>query len=151
MEIIEATVTDRRVARLVTLQKQHADTHTPPGSGHALDVGVEAAGEVLYFLALENQEAVGCIGLRRLSAREGEVKTLHVVEEWRGQGVAKALLERLTVAALGLGIKILKLETGRSDGFAASRRFYSREGFEKCERFGPYRTDPFSFCMKKAL
>ena len=69
----------------------------------------------------------------------------------RGEGIAHLLLQAAVDDATASGIKELKLETGRSEGFAASRRFYEKQGFTPCERYGRYGNDPFSFCMSRSL
>ena len=76
---------------------------------------------------------------------------MHVRETHRSRGAAQALLARLVEEARRSGLATLTLETGRSAGFAPSRRFYERAGFSPCPPFGPYASDPFSFCMSRAL
>ncbi|MEM1380147.1 MAG: GNAT family N-acetyltransferase [Pseudomonadota bacterium] len=142
---------DPRVVELIALQKAHAERHTPPDSGHALDVEAAASDDVRFWIAIENGAAVGCIALACRSADEGEIKTMHVREEHRNHGVASELVEHVIDEARASGFRRLVLETGRSEGFAASRRLYARFGFELCDRFGPYVRDPFSFCMARQI
>ncbi|MEL6760458.1 MAG: GNAT family N-acetyltransferase [Myxococcota bacterium] len=151
MKIIEAKSDDPRIEALIALQQDHARQHTPTGSGHALEVGSGDVKQVRYFLAIEDGDAVGCVGLKPLSSQSAEIKTMHVIESRRGEGVAQALLEALSAAAANDGVTTLLLETGSSEGFEAARRFYARHGFAPCSRFGPYRDDDFSFCMKRRL
>ena len=151
IDIIEADASDPRVERMIAIQKAYTLQHSPPGTGYAIDVGSEWSQKVRYFLAAEREEIIGCVGLSPLDGAMGEIKTMHVLDGWRGSGAAKALLEHLIEAARALGIDTIKLETGQAPGYEASRRFYAKNGFEPCERFGRYEGDPESYCMSRAL
>ncbi len=151
IQVTEAKSDDPRSEALIALQRDHAREHTPPGSGHALEIGSSDATRVRYFLAVDDDGPIGCVGLKPLSSGDAEIKTMHVIEARRGEGIARALLAALTAAAANDGVTTLLLETGRSEGFEPARRFYSRHGFSPCARFGPYRDDDFSFCMKRGL
>ena len=91
IRILEADLSDPELRGLIALQRSHAVAHTPPGSGHAVQVGTAPAG-IRYFMALEKEQAVGCIGLAPLGSAEAEIKTMHVIEARRGQGIAQRLL-----------------------------------------------------------
>ncbi|MEM0929017.1 MAG: GNAT family N-acetyltransferase [Pseudomonadota bacterium] len=151
MLIIEAADSDPRIQRLIALQKAHALEHTPPQYGHAFDAGSEKTAAVRFFLALQGDEPVGCVGLATLGPGEAEIKTMHVLAASRGEGIGMALLERVIDEARTTGATVLKLETGPNEGFAASRRLYERAGFKKCPPWGAYIDDPFSHCMARKI
>jgi len=151
MEIIDTTADDERVKRLIAAHKEFCVAHTPPGSGHAVTITTLGIDEIRYWLALSEGDVLGCIGLQAIDPRHAEIKTLHVVEQARGKGTGAALIQALVAFSQTRNYERLSLETGKSDGFAPSRRLYAREGFEACEPFGPYIDDPFSFCMTKTL
>ena len=139
------------IVALLQTHLAHARAHTPAGSGHALNVEALRTPDVT-FLALRDGGALrGCVALKRLDARTGEIKSMHVAAAARGQGLGAALLAALEEHARAGGITRLVLETGRSEGFAASRRLYARAGFAPCPAFGAYADDPFSWCMEKAV
>lgn len=144
-----ASPDDPRLEALVALQKAHAEKHTPAGSGHAVTVANTGDAAIRFWLAFVDGEAVGCIGMMERSPEEGEIKTMHVKRAYRGRGVASELVEHILDEAAASGYARLVLETGRSEGFAASRKLYTRYGFALCDRFGPYENDPFSFCMAR--
>lgn len=146
-----ATLDDRRLVDLIEAHKAFCVAHTPQGSGHAVTAPAAAASGIDYWLALRGGTAVGCIGMKALTAEHGEVKTLHVLDHGRGAGTGQLLVERVLNAARRRGFTRLSLETGRSEGFAASRRLYARLGFAACAPFGPYIDDPFSYCMTRTL
>lgn len=151
MKVIEAGPDDPRVARMIALQKAYSVANTPPGSGHAVIAGTKDAGALRYFLAVEGEEAVGSIALKILGSGEGEIKTMHVLPEHRGRGIAGLLLERLMDEARSEGLTRLKLETGPDEAWAASRRVYERAGFRPCEKWGAYVADPYSYCMSREM
>jgi len=149
--IIEATVDDTRVQDMIAIQKAYTLEHSPIGTGYAMEVGKPGVEEIRYFLALVGEEVVGCIGLSPLDETAGEIKTMHVLENWRGQGVSGPLLNHLLAEARLAGLSFMKLETGQAKGYDASKRFYSKHGFEPCERFGRYEGDPESYCMSRKI
>lgn len=151
MEIIETTADDEKIKRLIATHKEFCVAHTPPGSGHAVTTATRDVDQIRYWLALSEGDALGCIGLQAIDRKHAEIKTLHVLAQSRGKGAGAALIQALVAFAQARNFERLSLETGKSDGFAASRRLYAREGFEACEPFGAYANDPFSYCMTKAL
>ena len=151
MIIVETSHDDPRTQALIALQKAHAREHTPPQFGHAFEAGSEKAAKVRFFLALDGETPVGCLGLAALGPKEAEIKTMHVLAAMRGRGIGMLLLEHVMEQARSAGATRLKLETGPNEGFAASRRLYERAGFEKCEPWGAYVDDPFSTCMAREI
>ena len=93
----------------------------------------------------------GCVALLELDAQHGEVKSMHVLESARGQGLAQILLEHLVNEARRRGYRRLSLETGAYEAFAPARRLYERSGFLVCPPFANYTQDPFSVCMTRTL
>jgi len=151
MKIVELRPSDARVKFLIDSHRRYCKEHTPEGSGHAVDASGSDIGDIRYFVAMEEGTLLGCIGLRTLNGSDAEIKTMHVLSNARGRGVGELLVNWLLDVAKGEGIDRLFLETGKSDAFAASRRLYSRLGFEACDSFGVYASDPFSYCMKRSV
>jgi GNAT superfamily N-acetyltransferase len=90
-----------------------------------------------FFLAMEEGQAIGCIGLHRFSEETGEIKRLYVAPAGRGRGVARALVERVLDAARELGYRRLLLDTLPS--MKEARSLYLSMGFKPTE---PYRFNP---------
>ncbi len=67
---------------------------------------------------------------------------MYVREQVRGQGVADAIVTRLSLEAVRAGLPILRLETGTLQ--TAAIRFYGRLGFGLCGPFEPYSSMPTS-------
>lgn len=80
-----------------------------------------------YFVAVQEQEIVGIIGLRDILG-EGEITNVAVEETHRRKGIARQLLDRVIKRAQELGIKALTLEVRRSNVAAIS--LYESFGFE---------------------
>ncbi len=82
--------------------------------------------------------AVGCVGLRSLGDRAGEVTRLFVAESHRGCGLAKRLIDELEQSARTRGLIRLRLDT-RHD-LVEARGLYAGQGFHELAPFnaGPY-------------
>jgi GNAT superfamily N-acetyltransferase len=80
------------------------------------------------FLAIyDDENPIGCGGLRRLSAGVGEIRWMWVASTRRGAGVGRTLLESLEMAAQGLGFHEIRLDTSRP--LAAARSLYLSSGY----------------------
>ena len=147
--IVPCPVDDSGLLELLAIHKAFAIANTPEDSGHALSPD-EALPETLHYLVAKRAgEAVGCVGLMEIEPNHGEIKSMHVREAARGLGLGQQLLDAALRMAEARGFARVSLETGRGEGFAASRRLYERRGFEVCAPFGAYRHDPFSVCMTR--
>lgn len=127
----------------------HADT--PPESIHMLPADALAAPAVLFFVMREDGSPVGMGALKRLDAVRAEIKSMHVLMELRGRGLARMLLGHLVTEARDHGFRQLSLETGTQASFAAARGLYMASGFEECPPFADYRLDPNSVYMTLSL
>lgn len=133
--------------------RHHAAMHadTPPESIHMLPRTALCAPGITFFILRENGVAVGMAALKTLSPGHAEIKSMHVLHEARGKGLARALLVALVDSARAAGVLRLSLETGAQPSFAAARALYSAEGFAECPPFGEYRFDPNSTYMTRLL
>lgn len=64
------------------------------------------------LLALEGEEAVGAVCLRKLDSEACEMKRLFVPPPYRGKGIAKALVNTLFDAARERNYRVMRLDTG---------------------------------------
>lgn len=90
------------------------------------------------FIAYEEDQPVGVVGLRRLSATEAEVKRMFVKEEVRGKGIGKMLLQTCIASARTMNYKLIRLDTGSS--MKAAVGLYTAHGFKEIPayRFNPH-------------
>ena len=100
-----------------------------------------------FVVGFEDGVPVCCGGLKRLPDGACEIKRMFVVEQARGRGVARALLEELERIARELGYGVVRLDTGPRQ--QRSQRMYERAGYR---RIGNFNGNPIaSFFGEKRL
>ena len=127
----------------------HADT--PPESIHMLDADSLADADIAFFVMRDTGHPVGMGAFKRLGGGHAEIKSMHVLSEHRGRGLARRMLDHLVAAAGAEGIVRVSLETGAQDSFAPARRLYEGAGFTLCPPFGSYTDDPNSVFLTRIL
>ena len=133
-----------RAAQRAELDARYGSDDHEPGEPPSADT-------VPIFLVARDAGgvAVGCGGLRPLTAGGAEIKRMYVRPESRGKGASVAILQALEAAARGLGLAELVLETGTAQPDAI--RFYERNGYVPIPNFGPYIGEPMSLCYARTL
>ena len=125
------------------LEIQHYDDEKEnPSLKYALPEGR------LYVDISDDGIARGCIALRKLSDGKGEVKRLYVRPEYRGNGIATALVERIIEDARNIGYKELYLDT--LPELESAVRLYKSFGFEETGQYNDSPVDKTIF-MKLSL
>ncbi|MTH78879.1 GNAT family N-acetyltransferase [Paracoccus aestuariivivens] len=127
----------------------HADT--PPESIHMMPREDLVHPDIAFFVLRDGGRAVGMGAIKRLGPDHGEVKSMHVLIEERGRGLARIVVERMIDHARRSGFARLSLETGSQPMFLPARKLYERVGFVECGPFGSYRLDPNSVYMTLSL
>ncbi len=89
------------------------------------------------LVALEGGQAVGVVGLRRLSSKVCELKRMYVRPEFRGRGIGRLLAARATKEARDAGYVRMRLDTLSRLKEAVS--LYQSLGFKE---IAPYRANP---------
>ncbi|MBW6506287.1 MAG: GNAT family N-acetyltransferase [Rhodobacteraceae bacterium] len=130
-------------------EAMHADT--PPQSIHMLPAGALAAPGIAFFVMREGGVPLGMGALKRIDAAHAEIKSMHILHEARGRGLARRMLNHLMAEAKAAGFSRLSLETGAQPSFAAARALYASAGFAECGPFEGYGPDPMSSFMTRAL
>jgi len=131
-------------------EAMHADT--PPESIHMMDASALDAPGIAFFVMRDGGAAVGMGAFKLLSdPAHAEIKSMHVLEEARGRGLARRLLDHLVAEAMAAGVTRLSLETGSQPSFAAARMLYARAGFVECAPFEGYGLDPNSVFMTRGV
>ena len=120
-----------------------------PENRHGLSVAALQDTSVTFLVARWDGVAIGCGGVKFFDNDYAEVKRMYVMPQWRGRGVAKALLKHLEQLSLHKRFRVLRLETGVHQREAAS--LYEGMGFSRCEPFGKYKDDGVSLCYEKIL
>ncbi|SET79566.1 GNAT family N-acetyltransferase [Paracoccus homiensis] len=123
----------------------HADT--PPESIHMMPRTDLVSDRIAFFVLRVDGQPAGMAALKLLDAGHAELKSMHVLASYRGQGLSGALLRHLLDHAAAHHIGRLSLETGIQPTFIAARGLYRKAGFVECPPFGDYRPDPNSVFM----
>lgn len=97
-----------------------------PGEKYALPDG-------RLYLALWDGVPAGCIALRRIDDSRCELKRMYVRPEYRGHGIASALVRRLIEDAGSAGYRQMLLDT--LPKLSAAIRLYSSFGFYYTQRY----------------
>ena len=120
----------------------------PPEDNAYLSINELCAKHVHFFAA--RSETVLC-GTGALAVKNGygEIKSMFVDPDFRGQGVADTILRSLEDLAHKIGLTDIKLETGNK--LYAAQRLYERHGFLVSGPFGDYTANSSSIFMKKKL
>lgn len=130
-------------------QDMHADT--PPESIHMMPRADLERPDIDFFVLRDGGRAIGMGALKRMTPDHAEIKSMHVLSEERGRGLAVYLLNGLIDHARSAGITRLSLETGAQPSFLPAQKLYSRAGFQECPPFGSYKLDLNSLYMTVAL
>ncbi len=146
-DIRAVTPTDPIILPLIDRHLTLMRASSPACSIHAMEAGDMAEAGVQFFASFEGATPVAMGALKRISETHGELKSMHVVEERRGVGLADAILSRLLDEARVAGLGRVSLETGSQPVFVAARAFYLRHGFSFCAPFEGYVEDPNSVFM----
>jgi GNAT superfamily N-acetyltransferase len=85
------------------------------------------------LLAVEGDEAVGFVGVRRFADGVGELKRMYVAPAGRGEGTGRALATAAVDAASALGYQELLLDTVAS--MTAAIATYTALGFTETEAY----------------
>lgn len=151
LRIVEGGLDDPQV---IAMLKFHFDTLfavTPTGSAHVFDVSRLKAPDVSFWSAWDGETLMGTGALKRLDAKNGEVKSMHTLATSRRSGVGEDMLLHIITAARRMDLNKLWLETGSFDFFAPARALYAKHGFTECGPFVGYKTDENSTFMKREI
>jgi len=99
--------------------------------------GDYAAPHGCLLLALDGDQATGCVALRRWDQGVSEMKRLYVRPQERRGGTGRALVQAVIAAARRLGYKRMRLDT--VPAMESARALYRALGFEP---IAPYRYNP---------
>jgi putative acetyltransferase len=109
---------------------------------HALP-GMYAPPGGRLLLALEGDEAQGCVGLHALDGDRCEMKRLYVRPRWRGAGLGRVLAQAACEEARAIGYRAIRLDTiGQT--MQAAIALYRTMGFHEIP---PYRKNPIASAL----
>jgi GNAT superfamily N-acetyltransferase len=101
------------------------------------------------LIVYKNEFPVGIGAYKEYDSQTAEIKRMYTRPEYRGQGIAKAIITELEHWAKEEGYTIAILETGHLQKDAIG--LYQKLGYQITENFGQYIGVENSVCMKKIL
>ena len=120
------------------------------GGDHAFYAQFSKTDQVKYVvLAYENDEAIGCGGLKVYGPKSIEIKRMFVSPEYRGRGISKEILSELEKWAIELSYEKCLLETGKRQFEAVG--LYKKCGYKLIPNYGPYVNVENSLCFEKII
>jgi putative acetyltransferase len=63
------------------------------------------------LLAVHNNNYIGCVAVRKMNNTDCEMKRLYLLDEYKGLGIGKQLVNAIMQKAAQLGYKTIKLDT----------------------------------------
>ncbi|WP_293870653.1 GNAT family N-acetyltransferase [Flavobacterium sp.] len=100
-------------------------------------------------ICFDDDIAVGIGAYKEFEPKVAEIKRMYTPPEYRGKGIAKAILTELEVWAREESYTTSILETGYLQVDAIG--LYQKLGYTVIENFGQYKGMENSVCMKKLL
>jgi len=142
---------DPELAELIRLSDEYMSALYPAESNHLESPSALAAPNVAVFGAYVGERLAGCVAAKTMhdDGTYAEIKRLYVLQEFRGAGLSKILMDHLEAYLSANGIGIARLEAGIRQPEALG--LYERLGYAYRPPFGSYRLDPWSVFMEKRL
>ncbi|KAA2233437.1 GNAT family N-acetyltransferase [Salinarimonas soli] len=121
----------------------------PAESNHHLPLDALRAPGIRFLVARDGSGRPLATGALALHDGWAEIKRMWVVEEARGRGLSRAVLDALIGITRDEGVRVLRLETGIANHAALG--LYRSMGFRERGPFADYGPDPLSVFMERAL
>jgi putative acetyltransferase len=153
-ETLEAAAAQRLIGELDDeLLRRHPNREGVPAAAQEaftkLGSDEVLRGRGAFLVASVDGIDAGCGAVRCIGGKVGELKRMFVRPEYRGRGVASALVSRLEAEAASLGMvrTVLEVATFSADAIA----MYAKNGYSEIPLFGAYVGSPISTAMAKQL
>ncbi len=153
IDIREADPGAEDLRPIIEAHLAHSWDATPQTSNHTLDVDALREPGIRFWALYEAGRALGCGALKFLPDGTAEVKSVHILAEARGRGLARVVMAHLADLARTEGVSALVLETGAAHltEYDAARRLYEALGYSYCGPIFGYDPDPNSAFMRLPL
>jgi N-acetylglutamate synthase-like GNAT family acetyltransferase len=93
--------------------------------------------EGMFIIAKDNDNVVGCVGLKKLAENICEMKRLFVNDKYKGKGIGKKLVEIIIEEAKNKNYKKMRLDTLKT--MESALKIYYNNNFYEIE---PYYNNP---------
>jgi N-acetylglutamate synthase-like GNAT family acetyltransferase len=91
-----------------------------------------------FIIAKENENVIGCVGLRNLDNKICEIKRLFVNDDYKGRGIGKKLVKKIIRVAKIKNYERIRLDTINT--MEVALKIYYKNGFYEIE---PYYNNPY--------
>ena len=149
LEVTSSPITSVMALALVGELEVELRQDYPPHYIHELDSESFEASEGIFLVCTEQDNPMGCLGLRPLSPDTGELKRMFVRPGFRGRGAGKMMLFEMEKRALRRGFKRIVLETGNRQ--IAAIALYQANGYKAIDPYNKASDGPASVCFCKTL
>jgi GNAT superfamily N-acetyltransferase len=149
LAVVGASVEEVLHSGLIGLLDAELDERYPGEPVNGIDPSEFRAAGGYFVLAQGESRAVGCGAFRPFDAHTMEIKRLFVRPDFRGRGIARAILAALEAEGRQRGYTRSILETSVRQPEAIA--LYCACGYTEIEAFGPYVGNALSVCFGKAL
>lgn len=141
-------------ASLIALSDAYMAALYPAESNHLESIAALSSKDVHFIGCHVDGQLAACGAVKKMvdeieQVAYGEIKRVFVMEEFRGRGLSRQVMQALEAHLLGQGIGIARLETGIRQPEALN--LYARLGYTRRDIFGDYAKDPLSVFMEKQL
>ncbi|KUJ78404.1 GNAT family N-acetyltransferase [Ruegeria profundi] len=153
IEIRRVDPTSDALRPVITAHFAHGQTAGPAESNHTMDALALAGPDVRVWAIYHEGQPVGCGALKALPDGTAEIKSVHILTQMRGRGLARQMMKHLADQARSEGVSALVLETGAAHlpEYDAARKLYEGLGYAYCGPIIGYEDDPNSAFMRLAL
>ena len=153
IDIRRADPTSDDLRPLVEAHFAHSEIAGPAESNHTMDAQGLAGPGIRFWAMYDAGRPVGCGALKTLPDNTAEVKSVHVLAQERGRGLARRMMVHLADLARAEGVAALVLETGADHlhEYDAARKLYEALGYAYCGPILGYEDDPNSAFMRLDL
>jgi putative acetyltransferase len=136
---------------LIRKSEEYMSALYPAESNHFEDVQglLPPKGVMLGVFASGEMIGCGAVKIADDGSPYGEIKRVFVLENQRGKGISKAIMQALEGHLRQRSVGLARLETGIKQPEAIG--LYRRLGYVERGPFGGYKPDPLSLFMEKRL
>ena len=137
-------LTSKQIIDLIHYHTKALQEQTAPGSAHVLDIEQLRASNIIIWTAWFDDILCGMGGLKIIDEEHAELKSFHTIEQFRGKGIGKKLLNYIIERAREMRIRRLVLGTGSWPYFIPAVNLYKSVGFIETGPFDDEKLDPNS-------
>ncbi|MBS0982997.1 GNAT family N-acetyltransferase [Gluconobacter cerinus] len=146
-----ADFSDQETRGLLALHLAGMHENTPAGHIFALNLAALTSSDIEVWTVHHHGHIAGIGALKRVSAQNGELKSMRTHPDFLRQGIASTLLNHLIHRARSLGLKKLSLESGQNSSFEPALKLYKARGFQLGGPFADYQASEFNQFLHLSL